>query len=64
MIDIKTAVAEIQNSFENESIRRILISMIKWNYGGSHGTETFLVQLKSSNQFYVAKCYDRSIYPA
>jgi serine/threonine protein kinase len=66
MIDIKTAVAEIQNSFENEKYPAEFLD--KYDQmellAGSHGTETFLVQLKSSNQLYVAKCYDRSIYPA
>ena len=33
MNDIKTAVAEIQNSFENEKYPpNSWISMIKWNY--------------------------------
>ncbi len=31
--------------------------------GAGHGTETFLVREKVSGQSYVAKCYDRSVYP-
>lgn len=65
MKNIQEAVTDIQNTFDDtypagflkkyDSIERL---------AGGHGTETFLVRQKGSEQLYVAKCYNKDFYTA
>ncbi|MDD4495704.1 MAG: protein kinase [Eubacteriales bacterium] len=64
MNDIKAAVAAIQNAFDYEVYPAGFLEKYDQmeRMAASHGTETFLVQQKSSNRLYVAKCYDKNLY--
>lgn len=64
MSDIKTAVGDIENAFDASRYPADFLK--KYDQmeclAGSHGTETFLVKQKDSEQLYVAKCYDKKLY--
>ncbi len=64
MNDIKVAVADIQNAFSDENCPAGFLEKYDQmeRLADSHGTETFLIQQKGTNQLYVAKCYDRRLY--
>lgn len=66
MNDIKAAAAAIQNIFDDVEYPAGFLEQYDQmeRLAGSHGTETFLVQRRSDNQFCVAKCYDRSLHSA
>ena len=63
MKDIKAAVADILNSFDDAYPAGFLEKYDQMEcLASSHGTETFLVRQKGSDQLYVAKCYNRDLY--
>lgn len=63
MKDIKTAVADILSTFYDAYPAGFLEKYDQIEcLASSHGTETFLVRQKSSEQLYVAKCYNRDLY--
>lgn len=65
MTDIKAAAGDIENAFEAS---RYPEGFLK-NYdqleclAQNRGTETFLVKRKNDGKLFIAKCYDRSLYP-
>lgn len=65
MNNIKTAVTDILNNFDNsEYPSGFLKKYVQLEcLNCSHGTETFLVKQKDDGKLYVAKCYDKSLYP-
>ena len=64
MKDIKAAVVDIQNTFDDSAYPAGFLEKYDQmeRFAGSHGTETFLVQQKSNGRLYVAKCYDKNLY--
>lgn len=63
MKDIKAAVADILITFNNAYPAGFLEKYDQMEcLASSHGTETFLVRQKGSEQLYVAKCYNRDLY--
>ncbi len=63
MKDIKAAVADIINNFNDTYPANFLEKYDQMEcLASSHGTETFLVRQKGSEQLYVAKCYNKDIY--
>jgi serine/threonine protein kinase len=65
MKDIKAAVADILNNFDDAYPAGFLEKYDQMEcLASSHGIETFLVRQKGSEQMYVAKCYNKDLYPA
>ncbi len=65
MKNIKAAVADILNTFDDVYPAGFLKKYDQMErLAGSHGTETFLVRQKGSEQLYVAKCYNKDLYSA
>ncbi len=63
MKDIKAAVADILNTFDDAYPAGFLEKYDQMErLASSHGTETFLVRQKGSEQMYVAKCYNKNLY--
>ena len=64
MNDLKEAVRVIENTFD--ALRYPVGFLEKYDQleclAAGHGTETFLVKQKSSEQLLVAKCYDMAFY--
>lgn len=65
MNDIKTAVTDILNNFDDsEYPSGFMKKYVQMEcLACSHGIETFLVKQKNDGKLYVAKCYDKNIYP-
>lgn len=65
MNDIEAAITNIINTFD--SLEYPLDFLKKYVQleclACGHGTETFLIKQKNSEQLYVAKCYDKTFYP-
>jgi serine/threonine protein kinase len=65
MMNIKAAVSDILKSFDDLYPADFLKKYDQIELlAESHGTETFLVQQKDNEQFYVAKCYNKDLYAA
>lgn len=64
MNDVKAAASNIENAFDASHYPPGFLE--KYDQleclAGSHGTETFLVKQKDSEQLFVAKCYDKNLY--
>lgn len=64
MNDLKEAVRDIENTFAVLQYPAGFLE--KYDqlecFAASHGTETFLVKQKNSEQLFVAKCYDKAYY--
>jgi tRNA A-37 threonylcarbamoyl transferase component Bud32 len=64
MSDVKAAVSNIEGAFDASRYPADFLK--KYDQleclAASHGTETFLVKQKNSEQLYVAKCYDKNLY--
>lgn len=64
MNDLKEAVRNIENTFD--ALHYPVEFLEKYDQleclAASHGTETFLVKQKNSENFFVAKCYDKAYY--
>lgn len=65
MSDVKTAVNDILNAFDDSAYPSgFLKKYVQLEcLACSHGTETFLVKQKIDGKLYVAKCYDKNLYP-
>jgi len=65
MKDIKAAVEDILSTFDDVYPAGFLKKYDQMEcLAYSHGTETFLVRGKDSEQLYVAKCYNKALYSA
>jgi len=65
MKDIKAAVINIQNTFDDVYPVDFLMKYDQMEcLAANHGTETFLVRQKSNKRLYVAKCYSKDLYSA
>ncbi|MPM14811.1 Serine/threonine-protein kinase PknD [bioreactor metagenome] len=64
MNDVKTAVNEIERSFDASRYPSGFLEQYDQLecLAASHGTETFLVRHKDGEKLFVAKCYDKSLY--
>jgi serine/threonine protein kinase len=63
MKNIKAAVADIMNSFDDTYPAGFLEKYDQMEcLASNRGTETFLVRQKGSEQLYVAKCYNKDLY--
>lgn len=65
MKDIKAAAADILKNFDDTYPAGFLKKYDQMEcLAHSHGTETFLVRHKDTEQLYVAKCYNKDLYSA
>jgi predicted Ser/Thr protein kinase len=64
MSNVKIAVSEIEGAFDASRYPKGFLEKYYQMecFAASHGTETFLVKEKKSEQLFVAKCYEKSIY--